>query len=241
MQDVHIYVCEYDGMAEERALQEYAGTLPLELREGWRKPPLWEKTRQRILAWRLLETAVLKEYGYGLAQLAVRRGKQGKPYSSAHSELFFNISHCETACACIVGTREAGIDIERRFGYKENLAKKICHADEWRLFLSMEQKQRQEQLQLLWSMKESYVKMDGRGLGYGVERINLAGLLPVVLPEEGAALLRYGECCFVVESRKCCTLAACACEGETPEIRSMREAELTDVKMHSGADKTYNA
>ena len=32
---------------------------------------------------------------------------------------------------------------------------------------------------ILWSAKESFVKMDGRGLGYGISSVNLAAMLPM--------------------------------------------------------------
>ena len=60
-------------------------------------------------------------------------GKQGKPYFFRWPEIYFNLSHCRSACACILSDREAGIDVEHRFPYKESLARRVCHEKEWEL------------------------------------------------------------------------------------------------------------
>lgn len=77
-------------------------------------------------------------------------------------------------------------------------------------------------LQVLWSMKESYVKRDGRGLAYGLERIGLAveleelrGLWSVKesLSKQG----RAGD--FVVRVTPHYTLAVCGVQSDTAIIQ----------------------
>lgn len=139
----------------------------------------WEKLRQRLTAWKLLETAVRREWRLsGIEELGVERTPAGKPYSSTHPKLYFNLSHCDTACACILSETEAGIDVERPFSYKPSLAKAVCTDQEWKFLCSLEEKERERTLRLLWSMKESYVKLDGRGLSYGMKEVELFSLLP---------------------------------------------------------------
>lgn len=138
----------------------------------------WEKLRQRLTAWKLLETAVRREWKLsGLSELGVERTSNGKPYSSARPKLHFNLSHCGTACACILSETEAGIDVERLFPYKPSLAKAVCTDQEWKFLCSLDEKERERTLRLLWSMKESYVKLDGRGLSYGMKEVDLFSLL----------------------------------------------------------------
>lgn len=222
MMSSRIYVREYadsrsasgsgenrDASDDDRALQEQAKTLPLQLPDGWSEGRKWEKTRQRILAWLLLGQAIEERFGYTLAQLDIRRGEQGKPCSAAHPEIQFNLSHCGTAYACVVGTAPVGIDVERKFCPKDSLIRKVCHPEEYRLLGQMEDRLRLRQFRFLWSLKEAYVKMDGRGLGYGMDKVNFAPLLPIEA-EPGEFVQRT---LGTVEYRICdCgnyTLAAC--------------------------------
>lgn len=249
-----IYICEYDGTTERGRLLELAGHLPVGAEksgqeaagggigeaadvgvragEAARAAALrWKKRRERILAWLLLEYALKRESGFSLEQLAIVRTEKGKPRSSTHPEIWFNLSHCENACACIVGREPCGIDIERKFPFRESLARKICHEKEWDFFrgtgqsadtpvgsvtgpsedgraagVSEEQRRkvRERQLQILWSLKESFVKRDGRGLGYGMDRVSFARLMP--FPDTGICPERS----VLWDCKESYTLAACA-------------------------------
>ncbi len=224
--DSRIYVREYhasepiagvgahsDVMPGDRILQEQARKLPLQLPDGWSEGKKWEKSRQRILAWLLLGQAIEEQFGYTLAQLDIRRGEQGKPYSVAHPEIQFNLSHCDTAYACVVGTVPVGIDVERKFCPKDSLIRKVCHPEEYGLLAQMEEELRVGQFHCLWSLKEAFVKLDGRGLGYGMDKVNFAPILPIGT-EPGEWIQKT---CEAVEYWVCdCrnyTLAACEMRG----------------------------
>lgn len=242
-----IYICEYDGTIEKQELLEAAVHLPLasgldcttdiQTSGGAEKAAAvrWAKRRERILAWLLLEYAVRKECGYYLDELRIGRMDKGKPYSAAHPEICFNLSHCGTACACAVGAEACGIDIEGKFPYREALAKRICHEQERAILLGQlpgdcqeafaavwenEPKLRERQLQILWSLKEAYVKRDGRGLSYGMDRVSFADLMPFaaagICPER-SVLWNCGE-----------TYTLAACIGQ-------RDFAAADLSPEAGA------
>lgn len=218
-----IYICEYNGAADKQTMQRKAEQLPISLPEGWADGTKWEKQRVRILAWLLLEKALWRECGYSLSQLEIRWRDHGKPYSSAHPEIHFNLSHCDTACACIVSSEEAGVDIERKFPYRKSLERRICHEEEMQIMEALTAGERSSQLRFLWSMKESFVKLDGRGLAYGMDRINLAPVLPVDPDEEDC--LQVSGLRFLIRSTGAYTLAACG-RNLNAQICHVQEGEL---------------
>lgn len=188
-----IYICEYTQFLQPELLWRIASELPLTFPEGWQNGRKWEKARQRILVWLLLaygvaqEAAVLEQqysevsenFAAIFRQLEIRRTPQGKPYSATMPHLFFNLSHCDTACACIIGDVPVGIDVERKFLYKEKLERGFGHKNEQAVLQKLTMYERQQQQQLLWSLKESIVKQDGRGLGYGMRELDLSAFLPL--------------------------------------------------------------
>jgi phosphopantetheinyl transferase (holo-ACP synthase) len=145
----------------------------------------------------------------------MKTGERGKPYSAAHPEIRFNISHCETACACVIGEGELGIDIERKFSYRENLARKVCHPEEWKMLQTLDEAQRSHQLHLLWSLKESFVKWQGQGLSYGMERVCFAEVLPLGITQRQEEPMHF----TVTYSGKIepCTEAAKRCAEKVDE------------------------
>lgn len=243
-----IYICEYDGFLEAELLQKLAEELPLKFPEGWKEGVKWEKARQRILAWLLLaygieqfvgkyteswigtqkgvfgETIKKSNPGQILRELAILRDEHGKPYSSAHPEIKFNLSHCDTACACVVGGADAGVDIERKFAYRASLARKVCHPKEAEILGRLDQEESQRQLRLLWSLKESFVKLDGRGLGYGMDRINLAEFLPIKV----SGIYNKEETAFLAAEYDAYTLAACSKDDKVLDVKCISEQELLE-------------
>lgn len=206
-----IYICEYDHLADDRVLWERSNALLLQLKEGATTGMRWQKQRERILARLLLDYALRNEYGCSLDEAGICHTPFGKPYGSKHPEIYFNISHCSTACACIVAVQESGIDIERKVTFRDSLAKKICHPEEWKILQGFGEVRRQKQLSFLWSLKESFVKWQGQGLAYGVDRINFASHLPFVeeIGQVYAFLMEECNLRFVLQSADAYTMAAC--------------------------------
>lgn len=188
-----IYICEYKHQADERIWQERENVFLPFFDETSVSPAKRQKQQERILARLLLNFGLKKEYGISLAQLAPYLDENGKLRSKNYPHIHFNISHCSAACACMLGEREVGIDIERPFEYREKLARRICSAEEWEILQSQETAERVRQLRFLWSLKESFVKWNGRGIAYGMERADFAAYLPV--------RLQAGRSC-VLEERK---------------------------------------
>lgn len=246
-----IYVCEYDNSTDSRLLLEAAGCFFqkeqfISEKEIQPEGVQWVKLRERILAWLLLEYALRKSdaakilredceacgakaaSGGGLCKnivdkLEIKRTECGKPYSSRYPELFFNISHCDTACACVIGAQPVGIDVERRFAENEKLMRYICCEQELQVLLELPSKLAAEQLRILWSMKEAFVKMDGRGLGYGLKNLDLSVLLPVTEQE----WQRSGKTCFFEGKRaEHYTLVCCSRKKTKENIVTLTEQEL---------------
>lgn len=228
-----IYVCEYDGTAEAEKLLELGKKLPIALPETIPDGPRGEKLREHILAWMLLEYSVYSAGGQHLKDMDIRRTKYGKPYSASCPGLHFNVSHCETACACITDTAVCGIDIEKKFAYRDNLARKICHSQEWQILCALDEEGRKQALQILWSVKESFVKMDGRGIGYGMNQANMSGTLrqalltsagePIIIEETDEKKLYFLTYCSAGY-----TLAACSMQPGQRMVR-MTEEKLVEL------------
>ncbi|WP_283681997.1 4'-phosphopantetheinyl transferase family protein [Parablautia sp. Marseille-Q6255] len=217
-----IYVCEYKKADNRTKQQERCPSL---------------RNREQQTARLLLDAALKQEFGVCLRDLDWKTGANGKPYSGKYPQIHFNISHCACACACAVGLQEVGVDIERLFDYRDGLAKKVSHETEVAVLQHMTEAQRECQLRYLWSLKESFVKWNGRGLGYGVDRISFAQQLPF-MPEDGQSLIfdwKQPDTCtksrlkFLLWRGAAYTLCACA-ETFDLTVKYIQEEELHDGK-----------
>lgn len=90
-------------------------------------------------------------------------GEHGKPELVGHTDIHFNISHCQTAVACVVSDSLCGIDVERiPERVKEDLCRYVFNGEECHQVLTAEHPE--VEFARLWTMKEAVVKLTGTGL-----------------------------------------------------------------------------
>lgn len=124
----------------------------------------------------------------------VVKGPFGKP-SLPGSGFFFNKSDSGTYTAFALSDEgEIGLDLQKILPYKERymrLAERFFRPEEKDRLLSLEEKDRAEAFFSLWTVKESYIKFTGKGLGGGLStfRADLSG--GRILPDQEG-----GPCAF---------------------------------------------
>lgn len=139
-----------------------------------------EKSRLRSLLGRyLLRYALQERNGRDKCLEADRRlffryGEQGKPYLADHPDIHFNISHSGDYAACAVADYEIGMDLQQKKNYHENIAARFFADEEKKMLAAclagqLNKEQQAELFFELWSIKESYVKLTGRGLSQGLD------------------------------------------------------------------------
>lgn len=128
----------------------------------------------------------------------VQKREDGKPYYGANPNLKFNISHCREGVAIVLSAREVGVDVESMRKVNRRTVKRCCSREEMEyvfggredsqkkissghLSMLKEQdgKESSDVLQdaetkrflTLWTLKESYVKMTGKGLRTSFDRV----------------------------------------------------------------------
>ena len=89
----------------------------------------------------------------------------GKPYLK-NNEIYFNISHSKEYTILGISSSEIGVDIEEIKPIRENVVNKVCTDDEKKLIKN------DEDFTLIWVKKESYVKWNGMGIGYGLKNVD---------------------------------------------------------------------
>ena len=121
-----------------------------------------------VLAYQLLKLGLREEYGI-TENPVFEYNAHGKPSIVGHPEIFFNLSHCKEAVACVVSDRPVGIDVESIREYKESLARYTMNADELALIESADCPA--EAFIRLWTMKEATLKLSGTGISSDMKSV----------------------------------------------------------------------
>ena len=90
--------------------------------------------------------------------------KYGKPYFK-NNPIFFNVSHSNKITVLCISDMEVGVDIQK-LTYKPRVIDKICTLEEKKLIHN------EHDFTKMWVKKESYVKMLGQGIGYGLRNVD---------------------------------------------------------------------
>lgn len=90
-------------------------------------------------------------------------GNDGKPYFSNYPQFHFSISHSGDYAVCAVSEKEVGVDIQEIRPVKTDIAKRFFTEDE-KAWIAQDARH----FFRIWSAKESYVKLTGRGMAEGL-------------------------------------------------------------------------
>lgn len=140
-----------------------------------------EDRRRSLGVWRLMED-MLAARGFLARDVAV--DAHGKPYCDG---IFFNLSHSGDLALCAISDAPVGCDIERVKDAPFEIAPRVFCADE-RAYLHAAQDDREARRRFftLWTLKESYLKMTGEGLGVSPKRLEIR-MPALTLRRDGAA------------------------------------------------------
>ena len=95
-------------------------------------------------------------------ELKFAAGEYGKPYLAGVPRLHFNISHSGDLVLCALSDEPVGIDVELIKPAKLNVAKRFFRSDEYEYIAAS--RNTDAAFFEIWTMKESYIKRDGRPL-----------------------------------------------------------------------------
>lgn len=88
--------------------------------------------------------------------------ERGKPYLKDLPNIHFNLSHCRAAAVCAIGDQPVGIDVETIRPFRDALARHVLSDHEYRR--TIRSSRPDEEFIRLWTMKESLLKLTGRGI-----------------------------------------------------------------------------
>ncbi|MFW0078888.1 MAG: 4'-phosphopantetheinyl transferase superfamily protein [Coxiella endosymbiont of Haemaphysalis qinghaiensis] len=169
--------------------------------------------------------SILTLYLSDPAPLQFRYNKHGKPYLINEPSLYFNLSDSHRVALYAITTNvEVGVDIEsmRSNIHAKDIAERFFSPNEIAAFRTLPKGQHLEGFYRIWTMKEAYIKVIGRGLSFGldqfttninVDSIKMDGLLTV---EGDSNLARWWTLCSI--SSPPGYMAALAIEGSIKKI-----------------------
>lgn len=124
-----------------------------------------EKDKNRSLGAGILLDHALMTCGLRERSVEYEIGKWGKPSLKYHPEIHFSLSHSGDYAICSIGDKPVGNDIEFVKQGRLKVADRFFTEEEldW-LYGAREDEERTKRMFRIWTMKESFLKVTGRGM-----------------------------------------------------------------------------
>lgn len=119
---------------------------------------------QELSLQELLDTAT-QSYEY-------KQENNGKPYIEDLPEFFFSLSHSGDYVLCAWDLSEIGADLQcMGREIKDSLAKRTMTTEEYKAYSALPMQEQKKEFFKLWTIKESYCKLTGKGLSQDFREI----------------------------------------------------------------------
>ena len=159
-----IYIADISVLKDPSVFEKLLKCVP-EYRQKKTMSFKFEKGKVQSLGVGLLLRRACEEAGFAGADEHIAYGENEKPYLVDCPDLQFNLSHSGERVMCVISPYEVGCDVEIIKGDRGKLAERFFLPEEsaWiKPFESLEMQT--EAFYRLWTLKECYMKVTGRGM-----------------------------------------------------------------------------
>lgn len=143
--------------------------------------------RRTLLGDVLIRQIIHDMYAIPIDQVVFETEGNGKPVVRQIPSFHFNLSHSGDWVVCAVDDAPVGIDIEEMKPIDLAIAKRFFSTEEYTDLLSQPAEQQEAYFFHLWSMKEAFIKLTGKGISYGLSsftaRLSADGQASLTLPD----------------------------------------------------------
>ena len=160
---VKVYIADATVLRDEQLYRRLYSGLDASRRAKADRFRFEKDKRLSVAAGVLLQYALQRE---NVREPSIEVAPNGKPYLVGEEGVYFNLSHSEGMVMCAVAGQEVGCDVEKKTVLDRRLAEYVMTEYELGRIYGLESEtQQQEMFFRLWTLKESYMKATGLGIG----------------------------------------------------------------------------
>lgn len=129
-----------------------------------------------LAAGSLLQFGICRKLGiepFRAAPFSFKQMEGGKPIWPGKEEIHFNLSHSGDYACCAVADQPVGVDIQVCDGLRSALAKRFFTEKDNQRLRECSGQEQENLFYRLWSIKESYIKLTGKGMSQGLSSFEI--------------------------------------------------------------------
>jgi len=170
---VNIYSIRIDSYIDSEIYDYLLQLVSEEKRAKIKKFKFLEDGLRCLLGNLLSRYAIIKRTGYKNNELKFSVTEYNKPILTEPDKSNFNISHSGNWAVCAISDAPVGIDVELIKTIELEIAKRFFTNYEYTCLMKQSPADLLKFFYTLWTLKESYIKADGRGLSIPLDTFSI--------------------------------------------------------------------
>lgn len=166
---IEIYVVKIPDELSDTVFENLLSFFPQERVTRIRKFLFRKNALHTMTGEMIMRTWISKRIGVHPMEVQISRDSYGKPHCSNREDLFFNIAHSGQWVAAAFDSEIIGIDVEYMRDIDIAIAKRFFSNREYEDLIAKDAQQQQAFFYDLWTLKESYIKAEGKGLSISLD------------------------------------------------------------------------
>lgn len=158
------YILNIDKDLSKDDFERLLGLVSEKKKERILRFHMFEDAQRSLLGDILARYAICKRLGVKNKDLSFGENEYGKPVLIAPLRIHYNISHSGDWVVCAVDDNPVGIDVEVIKPIDFKIAERFFSRDEYLALMSQPEEIRLKYFYIVWTLKESYIKAEGKGL-----------------------------------------------------------------------------
>jgi len=164
-----VYIASVRVLEDDHLFEQLYQTVSKERQEKIDRLRFSKDKRLSLAAAVLLRKALEQN---GVYEYEIKSEENGKPYLIGEETIKFNLSHSEERVMCVLSDQETGCDVEKIRDTDYKVAKHFFAPEEWDMLeraAAQGQEEKQKMFFRLWTLKESFIKAIGLGMGLSMK------------------------------------------------------------------------
>lgn len=162
------------GAEFESIREQITALLPMEIKNKILQYKNNAATQRSLLGEILSRSVLSKKLSIPLQDISIKKAEKGKPFLKDHP-LYFNISHSGDWVVVATSEKEIGVDIELIRKVDFRIAERYFSEKEKKTLFSLSEEKQTAYFFDLWTLKESYLKLLGKGLTKSLSTFTITG------------------------------------------------------------------
>jgi 4'-phosphopantetheinyl transferase len=228
MMDVYAVRLNFQEKMEPAVLERLLKCVARDKKERLKRFYHIKDTLRGLFADLLIRDVIMQKTGLSNEDISFTTNEYGKPFLKDRDDVQFNLSHSGVWVVGVIDHQIVGIDVERVQEIDLDISKNYFSADEHGDLMSKADKF--DYFFTLWALKESYIKILGKGLSHPLNAFSIKFSSPgeIIIKVEGQ---RIGDIFFKqYEIDKAYKMAVCATHNLIPAHVNMVTTEQLTKK-----------